>query len=63
MAKQASINATPEAKALRSIGRVRSLKEIIERRKKKGYPIDSYVEEMNRRMAELNQLKDQINDL
>lgn len=60
---KAAINATAEQKALRNIGRIKTLRAAIEKRETKGLPTESYEEELNRRLGELGSLKDQINDL
>lgn len=54
---QAAINAGPEAKALRNIGRIKTLKLAIDKRKGRGLDVASYQDELARRLLEVNALK------
>jgi hypothetical protein len=55
----AGINATPEQKALRSVGRIKTLRLAIEKAQSRGQAerVASLTEELDRRLAEVEELK------
>jgi len=57
---KAAINAGPEAKALRNIGRIKTLRLAIDKRKGKGLDVASYQEELSRRLLEVDKLKEAL---
>ena len=65
MANQASINPTEGQRVLRNIGRVKTLKEAIAKNQARGNTekVASLQEELDRRMAELNEVKAAMEDL
>jgi hypothetical protein len=60
---KASINAGPEAKALRNIGRIKTLRLAINKRTAKGLDVESYREELDRRLKEARSLKAALAEL
>lgn len=60
---QASINAGPEAKALRNIGRIKTLRLAIHKRTAKGLDVESYQKELDRRLKEARSLKAALAEL
>lgn len=65
MANSAAINATPEQKVLRNIGRIKRLKQAIADEKSTAKPerLAELQAELERRMADVNELKAQLEDL
>lgn len=65
MANQASINATPEQKAFRSVGRVQRLQQAIEKAAKRGDKerVTSLTAEYDRRMAEIKEMKEALDSV
>ncbi len=65
MAKQASINPTPEQSALRNIGRIRTLKLAIEKNQARGN-VDKVADlqaELDRRMVEIDALRAELDTI
>jgi len=60
---KAAINAGPEAKALRNIGRIKTLRLAINKRTAKGLDVESYQEELDRRLGEARTLKAALAEL
>lgn len=61
----AAINATPDQKAMRNIGRVKTLRSAIEKAEKKGQKdrVKSLNEELSRRMGEIQALKAALEEI
>ena len=60
---QAAINAGPEVKVLRNVGRIKTLRLAIAKRKGKGMDVESYEAELSRRLAEVQTLKEALAEL
>ncbi|PCI54140.1 MAG: hypothetical protein COB36_10640 [Alphaproteobacteria bacterium] len=58
-----TINASPEVKALRNVGRIKTLRLNIAKRKSRGMDVASREEELSRRLAEVQALKDALAEL
>lgn len=65
MASQAAINASPDVKVVRNIGRIKTLRDAIAKAEAKGDSdrVASLKEEHDRRLAELNELKAALENL
>lgn len=65
MAKKATINPTKDELAIRNIGRIKTLKLAIEKAKARGQTerLQSLHAEFDRRMAEANKLKAELESL
>jgi hypothetical protein len=65
MASQATINPTPDQAVIRNIGRVKTLRDAIAKSEARGKSekVASLQAELDRRMAELNELKAALESL
>jgi hypothetical protein len=63
MANQATVNPTSEQQAFRTVGRIKTLRLVIAKRKKKGKDVASYEAELNRRLEEVNALKAALSEV
>lgn len=65
MAEQAAINPGPQAQALRNVGRIKTLRAAIEKAQGKGQDerVASLQEELDRRMAEVDALRAELDSL
>lgn len=62
MANQAAINATPDRKALRNVGRIKTLRQAIERAKTKERKA-SLQAELDRRLSEVQALREALDSV
>ena len=62
MANQAIINATPEQKAVRNVGRIKTLRAAIEKAtdRKQAKRVKSLQKELDRRMSEVKAMKEAL---
>lgn len=65
MASQAAINASPDVKVVRNIGRIKTLRDAIAKAEAKGDSdrVASLKEEHDRRLAELTAIKAELDSL